>query len=277
MARVSTAPARWTRYVAVGDSFTEGLDDTEPVDHPAVATPDRFSGWADRLAALLAGDTEAAGERFAYANLAVRGRLLADIAGPQVDAALALGPDLVSVVGGGNDILRPRADVDALSAQLEDAVVRIRACEADVLLCTPVDPRDAPVIRRTRGRAAVYTANLATIARTHGAFLVDQWGMRVLRDGRLWSGDRIHLTSQGHARVAAEAYATLTGATGLADAPWRAPVGDDLPPFELGLRANAAWAREHAGPWMRRRVRGRSSGDAVQPKRPRFDGSSDAP
>ena len=177
----------------------------------------------------------------------------------------------MSVVGGGNDILRPRADVDALSARLEDAVARIRATGADVLLFTPVDPRDAPVIRRTRGRAAVYTANLHTIARSHGAYLVDQWGMRVLRDGRLWSQDRIHLTTQGHTRVAAEAYATLTGATDLADAPWRAPLGDDLPPFQLGLRANAAWAREHAGPWVRRRVRGRSSGDAVQPKRPGFD------
>ncbi len=268
---MSAAPSRWTRYVAIGDSFTEGLNDDEPVDHPGVATPDRFSGWADRLAALLAVDAETAGESFSYANLAVRGRLLADIAGPQVDAALALEPDLVSVVGGGNDILRPRADVDALSARLEAAVARIRATGADVLLFTPVDPRDAPVIRHTRGRAAVYAANLGTIARSHGAHLVDQWGLRVLRDGRLWSGDRIHLTTEGHTRVAAEAYATLTGTTDLADAPWRAPLGEDLPPFELGLRANAAWAREHAGPWVRRRVRGRSSGDAVQPKRPGFD------
>jgi len=268
---VRSAAPRWTRYVAVGDSFTEGLNDTEPVDHPAVGTPDRYSGWADRLAALLAADARAAGGDLRYANLAVRGRLLDDIAGPQVDDALALGPDLVSIVGGGNDILRLRADVDALSARLEDAVARIRATGADVLLCTPVDPRDAPVIRRTRGRAATFAAHLGTIARTHGAHLTDLWGMRVLRDGRLWSGDRIHLTSEGHARVAAEAYATLSGTTDLADAPWREPLGAEHPPFDLGLRANAAWAREHAGPWVRRRVRGRSSGDTVLPKRPGFD------
>lgn len=269
---MSTTPARWTRYVAVGDSFTEGLNDTEPVEHPAVGTPDRYAGWADRLAALLAADAEAAGEPFRYANLAVRGRLLADIAGPQVDAALALAPDLVSVVGGGNDILRPRADVDALSELLEGAVARIRATGADVLLFTPVDPRLAPVIRHTRGRAAVYAANIGSIARAHGAHLVDQWALRVLRDGRLWSADRIHLTTEGHARVAAEAYASLTGARDLADAPWRRPLGADLPAVDLGLRANAAWAREHAGPWVRRRVRGRSSGDSVLPKRPGFEG-----
>ncbi len=274
---MSTAPSRWTRYVAVGDSFTEGLDDTGPVDHPAVATPDRYTGWADRLAALLVADAELAGDQLRYANLAVRGRLLDDIAGGQVDAALALCPDLVSIVGGGNDILRPRADVDALSATLEAAVARIRATGAGVLLCTPVDPRGAPVIRHTRGRAATYAANLGTIARTHGAHLTDLWGMRVLRDGRLWSADRIHLTSEGHARVAAEAYASLTGTTDLADAPWRAPLGDDLPPFDLGLRANAAWAREHAGPWLRRRLRGRSSGDDVHAKRPHFEEGLDRP
>jgi len=151
-------------------------------------------------------------------------------------------------------------------------VARIRAAGADVLLCTPVDPSKAPVIRHTRGRAAVYAANIGAIARAHGAHLVDQWAMRVLRDGRLWSADRIHLTTEGHARVAAEAYASLAGSTDLAVAPWRRPLGDDLPPVDLGLRGNAAWAREHAGPWVRRRVRGRSSGDSVLPKRPGFDG-----
>ena len=102
-------PGRWSRYVAVGDSFTEGMSDADP------RVPDRFVGWADRLAAHLAAVV--AGEDFGYANLAVRGRLLADIAGRQVDDALALGPDLVSIVGGGNDILRPKADIDALAGR----------------------------------------------------------------------------------------------------------------------------------------------------------------
>jgi len=96
----------WSRYVAIGDSFTEGLSDADPEQ------PGRYRGWADRLAALLAEQSD--GE-FGYANLAVRGRILEDVVGPQLEAALALGPDLVSVVGGGNDILRPRADVDALA------------------------------------------------------------------------------------------------------------------------------------------------------------------
>jgi len=127
-------PRVWTRYVAVGDSFTEGMSDPDP------EIPDRYVGWADRLAVALARYASDAGQQFGYANLAVRGRLLADIVGPQLDAALALEPDLVSIVGGGNDILRPSADVDALAGRLEDAVVRIRATGADVLMATPFDP-----------------------------------------------------------------------------------------------------------------------------------------
>ena len=182
----------WHRYVAIGDSFTEGMSDADP-DHP-----DRYVGWADRLARHL---SELADGDLTYANLAVRGRLLADVVGPQLDAALSLGPDLVSMVGGGNDILRPRADLDAIAGQLEAAVVRIRATGADVLLATPTDPVGAPVLKHLRGRHAIHSANVFSIAQQHGCYVINQWGMRALRDWRLWADDRIHMTTEGHRRV----------------------------------------------------------------------------
>lgn len=262
-------PARlWHRYVAVGDSFTEGMSDA----HQSLAGV--YVGWADRLAAHLAqvtqnasGDTESGDTEFGYANLAVRGRLLDDIAGPQVDAALALRPDLVSIVGGGNDILRPKSDIDALAAQLESAVARIRASGADVLMATPVDPREAPLVRLTRGRAATYAAHIWSIARRHDAYVIDQWGMRALRDWRLWSADRIHMTAEGHRRVALNALTSL----GLAgdDLEWAQPLPAALPIRRAqAARANAQWAREYVGPWVQRRLRGQSSGDRISPKRP---------
>ncbi len=255
------AAPRWSRYVAVGDSFTEGMSDPDP------DRQDAYVGWADRLAGHLAARAESAGQSFGYANLAVRGRLLADIAGPQLDAALALGPDLVSIVGGGNDILRPRADIDALARRLAEAVARIRATGADVLMATPADPREAPLLRHTRGRVATYTAHLWSIARQHGAFVLDQWSLAPLRDWRMWAEDRIHLTSEGHRRVALGALTALGIEVGEDD--WRRPLPAEAPQGRLALaRGNARWAREYVGPWVQRRLRGQSSGDAISSKRP---------
>ena len=267
-AEAGTTPASrtraFTRYVAIGDSFTEGMADADP------ARANAYVGWADRLAVHLAGVARPDGgneHAFGYANLAIRGRLLADIAGQQVDNALALLPDLVSIVGGGNDILRPRADIDALAARLEDAVSRLRAGGADVLLATPSDPRDAPLIRASRGRAATYTAHIWSIARRHDAHVVDLWGMDAIRDWRMWAPDRIHLTPEGHRRVALNAFTAL-GFTA-PDAGWDIPLPAAEPVSRTdAARATAHWAREYVGPWVNRRLRGRSSGDAVTAKRP---------
>ena len=251
----------WHRYVAIGDSFTEGMSDGDPT------RPGAYVGWADRLATHLAGIAHASGGDFAYANLAVRGRLLADVIGPQLDAALDLGPDLVSMVGGGNDILRPKADLDAIASRLEEAVVRIQATGADVLLATPTDPAGAPVLRHLRGRHAIHSANLFSIAQQHGCYIVNQWGMKALMDFRLWSEDRIHMTSEGHRRVALNALSALGHATDRAD--WSTPLPPQPPtPRRETVAANAAWARTHLAPWVQRRLRGESSGDRVTAKRP---------
>jgi lysophospholipase L1-like esterase len=257
-----SGPTRWSRYIALGDSFTEGLWDPDPQE------PDHQRGWADILAAHLSTRRVADGaEPLEYANLAIRGRLLRPILAEQVPAALELGPDLVSLIGGGNDMLRPAADPDRMAADLEDAVVRLRRSGAEVLLGTGVDAKDSPIVRRTRGRVAVFNSHIWSIARRHDAAVLDLWGMRSLRDWRMWAPDRIHLTTDGHTRVAQAALVAL----GLApdDERWDDPL-TPLPavPRLEQVRADAAWLKEHAYPWATRRLRGRSSGDTRVPKRP---------
>lgn len=254
---LSPEPRPWRRFVAIGDSFTEGMSDHDP-EHE-----DRYIGWADRLAALLAAHVD----DFRYANLAVRGRKLEDIVTRQLDQALELEPDLVSIVGGGNDILRPKADIDLLAARLEQAVARARAAGADILLATPTDPVGAPVIRRTRGRAAIYLAHIWSIAQRHDCYVINQWSFDFLKDWRMWAPDRIHMTTEGHRRVALAAYAALGHDP--ADADWQVPLPPQPVPGRLQmLRENAQWAREYAAPWVQRRIQGRSSGDNIDPKRP---------
>lgn len=268
---------RWRRYVALGDSFTEGLwdlPDDAPQDPAGGRSEVRCRGWADLLAAHLAERVARAAapeDRVVrYANLAVRGKLLRPILREQVPAAVALGPDLVSVIGGGNDLLRPGTDPDTLADALEGAVARLRRAGTDVLLATGFDAVHSPVIRHTRTRTAVFNAHIWSIARRHDAHVLDMWGMRSLQDWRMWADDRIHLTTDGHRRVAQAALVAL----GLPpdDDRWDDPLAP-LPPLPLAarVRADALWLRTHASPWVARRLHGRSSGDGRAPKRPTLE------
>jgi lysophospholipase L1-like esterase len=254
---------RWRSFVAVGDSFTEGLDDPDP------AGPG-YRGWADLVAARLAdGRAE-----FRYANLAVRGRLFHAIVEAQVPSAIAMAPDLISFAGGGNDVLRRGFDPVAMLDRFDGVVADLVATGADVLLF-----RFADVTRRLPGRRyilpRVETLNRAVgdVADRHGAMLVDLWHDDEFANPRLWSEDRLHLSSAGHRRVAAHVLSVLDLAC---DPAW---MDSPAPPTRrtwIAARAHdVRWARQHLAPWVRRRLAGRSSGDAVVPKRPTLDPFTD--
>ena len=247
-------------YVALGDSFTEGLDDRTAADGG-------YRGWADRFAERLAGLEPG----LRYANLAVRGKVLREVAEEQVPRAVAMRPDLVSVAAGGNDMLRPNADPDRLAEEFDAMIRALRAAGCPVLMFTGFDIR-FPVLRLIRGKVAAFNMHLRAIAHRHGCHLVDLWAMPVLHDPRAWSPDRLHLTSEGHHRIALRVCEVM-GVP--ADADWREPWPplDRLPragtlDWLAARRMDARWARVHAAPWLHRRLRGRSSGDGIEPKRP---------
>lgn len=241
-------------FVALGDSFTEGIGDPYP--------DGTYQGWADRFARHLAATSPG----LMYANLAIRGKLLGQVIDEQVPAAVQLAPELVSIAGGGNDLLRPGADPDALAASLEPAVAALRAAGCTVLLFTGFDPGGFPVIRLVRGKVAAYNAQLRQIAVRHDCLHVDLWSMKILGDPREWCTDRLHLAPDGHRRVALRA-CEIAGVPAPDD--WR----DPLPPLPVsGWRTarqqDLVWARTYAAPWLSRRLRRVSSGDGVPPKRP---------
>jgi lysophospholipase L1-like esterase len=253
-------------FVAIGDSFTEGLNDAAPGGG--------FRGWADRLAGLLAAQYPG----LRYANLAVRGKLLRQIVAEQVPAAVKLTPGLVSIAGGGNDILRPGADPDVLAELFDAAVARLRAGGSQVLMFTGFDPVAVPVLRLLRGRIGTYNMHLRGIADERGCYLVDLWSMRFLRSPGAWSPDRLHLTAQAHQRIALRACEVL-GVPVTED--WRAPLAADPPRSVVDAvtraawlgarREDARWAREYLAPWISRRLHGRSSGDGLSAKRPALE------
>ncbi|MFC4560889.1 SGNH/GDSL hydrolase family protein [Nocardiopsis mangrovi] len=247
-------------YVALGDSFTEGMDDPYP---DGAGTPRvRYRGWADRLAEHLA-DT---GTEVRYANLAVRGKLIRQIIEDQLPRAVELRPDLVTFCAGGNDILRPGGDPDLVARVFEGALRRLTATGATVVVFTGADTVSQPVMRHLRGRIATYNMHVRAIADRYGCPVVDLWGMAALHDPRAWSEDRLHMSAEGHRRLALRACEVLgVPAEGEWDEPWPALPAPD---WRLARQADLHWAREFLVPWIGRRLTGRSSGDGRTAKRP---------
>ena len=245
----------WSTFVAVGDSFTEGVGDLDP--RTGVER-----GWADRVAETLATTSP----DLRYANLAVRGQLLEQIVAGQVERAHGMSPDLVSLCAAGNDLLRPSARPADLARRLEAAVVRLGDTGADVLVFTGFNTRSTPVVDLVGRRLATMNELIRDIARRRGALLVDLWEMDTLADPRARADDRLHLNAEGHRRVAARVCEVL-GVSPELD--WRVPWPPIPPtPWVRRREEDLRWARAHLLPWVGRRVQGRSTGDGRPPKRP---------
>jgi lysophospholipase L1-like esterase len=247
------------RYVAIGDSTSEGLDD--PDGHGG------YRGWANRLAERLA----ALQGSLLYANLAVRGLTTRQIRETQLAAALAMRPDLATVVAGTNDVLRRHFDPIGFGADLEAMQRALVEAGATVLTFTLPDLTPVMPFARVLGRRVFVLNDAIRAACTHsGAILCDFAAHAVASDPRLWADDRLHANSAGHARIA-EALAYHLGLPG-ADPTW----SDPLPPLPRATLAGAvgaevAWLRRHLLPWVWRHMQGKSSGDGLSAKRPRLE------
>jgi lysophospholipase L1-like esterase len=247
---------RWQSYVAVGDSFTEGMVDADPAGAG-------YRGWADLVATSLGEGRP----DFRYANLAVRGRLFDAIVTEQIPQALEMAPDLVSFAGGGNDVLRRSFDPVALLARFDSVVARLRATGADVVIFRWADVTSRlPGRRVILPRLQVLNQAVGDVAARHGAIEVDLWHDREFANPRLWGEDRLHMSTLGHQRVAAH---VLTALGIPSDAAWLHPAP---PPrrrsWPVARTDDLRWAGAHLAPWIQRRLTGRSTGDGRQPKRP---------
>jgi lysophospholipase L1-like esterase len=235
------------RYVAIGDSFTEGLGDTQP--------DGTERGWADLVAAGLAAGL---GETVGYANLAIRGRLLEPIVTEQLETALALTPKptLLSLNGGGNDMMRPGSDMNRLVALTEQAIRRCTEAGVQVLLLSGADPSARlPFGGMVRRRGEMLTTAVAGFATKYDLTFVDMFNDVEIRRAGYWSADRLHLNAAGHRRVAGRVLTALGH-------PQTAHVIDPSPDERRGVLTEARYYREHVLPWVQRRLRGESSGDA---------------
>ncbi|MBX3093896.1 MAG: glycosyltransferase [Cryobacterium sp.] len=250
-------PTSWARYVALGDSLTEGLCDTSRM------TSGEYRGWADRLSTLLAHGR--ADHRLEFANLAIRSKRTDEVLADQVPVALRLKPDLVSVLVGANDLVRFRAAPLALADRLGHGIRALTASGATVLVIGVFAPR-YPALAGLRRRIRAFNERLQQHCREHGALYVDFDADPTLAEPSSWAEDRVHLSSKGHRALCYHAAAAL-------GVPGAQEVGaldrimhDDPPPALEEWSPTAQWVWTHVRPWLGRRMLGRRAGDGREPK-----------
>ena len=244
-------------YVAIGDSLSEGLGDFE-FDNRRV-----MAGWTDRLAALLAKEDRAFDLPFEYANLAIRGSKLQTIMTTQVEQALRLQPDLVTIMAGSNNISNHPKHLPELIRVFREGVQLLQAAGCTVVVATPINPRHLKFFTPIYQRATRLSDAIREVCVELGIRVIDVHRIEQLNHLAYWAEDMVHFSGHGHILVANEAARTLGLNHRIPEtATWaiEAPLRNALATFR--------WVRLYVIPFVGRKLRGVTSGDGLAPKLP---------
>ena len=249
--------ATYTRFIALGDSFTEGMQD-EKIN-------DQYRGWADRVAEALA--TQVPG--FTYLNLAVRGKLVGQVIDDQIPVALQWieGPQtLVSFHAGANDLLRPSYDPKNVLPRYAEAIEILAGTGCQLMVFTAVErvAKSGKMQEIWEERFSTFNKQVRELAAKYNGIVLEATNDPEIGSRRFLDKDRLHLNPAGHHRVA---QGVLQKIGGPHDPNWRS----DLPPlahrsFFAKVYDDLRWFITFLIPWMSRRIRGVSSGDGRSPK-----------
>jgi lysophospholipase L1-like esterase len=250
---------QFKRFLALGDSMTEGMSD--------VIFNGKYRGWADRTAEVMAANWP----DFTYANFAVRGKLVGQVVRDQIPMALPFiegRSTLVSFHAGANDVIRPKYDPNKTIATYNEGVDTLTRAGATLALFCVLEDTGAKTraAKVWQERFAIFNENVRRRAASVGAILFDPNLDHFWRDTRFIDADRLHLNSEGHRRVA---QAVLARFELPHDKDWRKPLPPAQPITPLQKAAiDFKWFYSFAIPWLGRRLRGRSSGDGRSCKYP---------
>ncbi len=242
-------------FVALGDSFTEGVGDYNP------NFPNGVRGWADRVAKQLGKQDP----DFRYANLAVRSKRLHQIIADQLEPAIAMEPTLVSFYAGGNDILEFKRSMPELMAEYESAIRQLSETGARLILFTGFEVMLPPVLEPMRRRNWAFNEVVRELSRRYDAVLVDHWAFDRYQDRRMWDTDRLHMSSLGHRYMAARVLEALG-----VDHTLRLKQPEPLVPagWRQAVRRERDWLQEWVIPMFGRKFKGVTLGDNLPPRWP---------
>ncbi len=181
----------WKRFVAIGDSFTEGIgDEVEGIV---------LKSWVDHFVQLCVNDIE-------YANFAKRGLVTKEIRSQQLEKALTFKPDLVSLIAGANDVLKGRWNLQTYKNDMEFMIDKLSKTGADIMIANLPDftVRLPLASEKTSNKEQLLEANevILSLSREYKLHHVDFWNHHVVNENTLWSKDFIHPNSKGYVKVA---------------------------------------------------------------------------
>ncbi|MDR4533664.1 SGNH/GDSL hydrolase family protein [Glutamicibacter sp. PS] len=243
-------------YVAIGDSFTEGVGDWNK------QLPNGVRGWADRVAEQLAKNSPG----WQYANLAVRSKRMRHIIADQLEPAVAMNPTLITLYAGGNDIMDLGTSMEKLMADYRWMAKRLAATGARLVLFTGYNVKVSLLLEPLKKRNAYFNEQVRAIAKETGALLLDYETFTEYEDRRMWGDDRLHMSKAGHKYLAHRVLKLL----GIKDS---IKLTLFEPPERRSLRQRAAeqrqWINDWVLPLMGRKVRGVTMGDHLTARWPR--------
>ncbi|ARO18280.1 lipase [Bacillus tropicus] len=182
----------WKRFVAIGDSFTEGIgDEVEGI---------ALKSWVDHFVELCAFDIE-------YANFAKRGLVTNEIRSQQLEKALTFKPDLVSLIAGANDVLKGRWNHQAYKNDMEFMIDKLSKTDADIIIANLPDftvrlPFSSEKKQMLKEQLLEANEVILSLSREYKLHYVDFWNNHLVNDNMLWSTDFIHPNSKGYVKVA---------------------------------------------------------------------------
>ncbi|WP_263704723.1 SGNH/GDSL hydrolase family protein [Bacillus thuringiensis] len=189
----------WKRFVAIGDSFTEGIgDEVEGI---------ALKSWVDHFVQLCEKDIECA-------NFAKRGLVTEEIRLQQLEKALTFNPDLVSLIAGANDVLKGRWNHDAYKNDMEFMIDTLSKAGADIIIANLPDftvrlPFASEKKQEIKEQLLEANEVIHSLSREYKLHHVDFWNHHVVNDNTLWSKDLIHPNSKGYVKVAELIFSSL--------------------------------------------------------------------
>lgn len=189
----------WKRFVAIGDSFTEGIgDEVEGI---------ALKSWVDHFVQLCVNDIE-------YANFAKRGLVTKEIRSQQLEKALTFNPDLVSLIAGANDVLKGRWNHYAYKEDMKCMIDTLSETGADIMIANLPDftvrlPFSTEKKQVLKEQLLEANEVILSLSREHQLHHIDFWNHQLVNDNTLWSKDFIHPNSKGYVKVAELIFSSL--------------------------------------------------------------------